>query len=164
MSLFEGNQPMKTCTIGLTLCGLLSAATGQAQTPQVTAAQWNKSATVKNGVLTYEWITPKPHLGLLVHQSMASYDSHMAKTILTPAQLTWVRQWEQQYQVFSLPRHYPKPRRVSYYGKGYTRSLSIQQKNHFLTSTWYEMDDHAARANAACSAFFTWAEHQTMGH
>ena len=154
---------MKAYTIGLMFCGLLSAAAGQAQTTQVTAGQWDRSATVKSGVLTYHWITPKPNQRSMYSQSMAGYDSHVAKIVMTPTQIAWVRQWERQYKVFSLPRHYPKPHRPWNYGAAFVNNLKIQDGSRSLVSTWNGMDQ-AKKANAASEAFFTWAEHQTTGH
>ena len=135
----------------------------QSQTPTITTGRWNQSAKLQAGVLTYHWITPKPDQRLMA-QSLAGYDQHTASITLTPQSQIWVRTWEQQYRVFSLPAHYPKLNKAKAYGYGsaFTSLVSVQDRGKSITSRWNQ-EQSAARADAAVKAFLIWAEQTTGG-
>lgn len=149
------------CTFWLTAGGT----TGQvrAQAPVISVGAWDGGATIKDGVLTYQWLTakPSPAHGLpRMSQSLASYDRHTARATLNHSQWAWTRRWEQRYRVFSLARRYPSPPGKETYAAAFGGNLRVRDGGRSVSSSWSGMS-RASRANAAANSFLVWARRST---
>lgn len=149
------------CTLWLTAGGT----TGQvrAQAPVISVGAWDGGATIKGGILTYQWLTLKrspEHGPPIMSQSLASYDRHITRATLGTSQWAWVRRWEQRYRVFSLARRYPSPPGKETYAAAFGGNLSVQDGGQSVSSRWSGMS-RASRANVAANSFLVWARRNT---
>ena len=148
------------CFLCLTAAGITSQT--QAQTPVISVGDWNTDAAIKDGMLTYQWLTPKRNGPLMMSQSLAAYDRHSARATLGVSQWAWVRRWEQRYRVFSLARRYPSPPGKETYAAAFGGSLSVRDGCRSVSSSW-SGTSRASHPNAAANSFLVWARRNTGG-
>lgn len=161
VALLYRHHALLICTFWLIVGGIAGQA--RAQAPVISVGAWDGGATIKEGVLTCQWLTAKPSLahGLpRMSQSLASYDRHIMRATLGVSQWAWVRRWEQQYRVFSLARRYPSPPGKETYAAAFGGNLSVRDGGRSVSSSWSGMS-RASRANAAANSFLVWARRNT---
>lgn len=153
------HSALLVCVFWLTTGSMESQA--QAQTPVISVGAWDGGATIKDGILTYQWLTNKSGMAGML-QSLKAFDRHTARATLNRSQWAWVRRWEQRYRVFSLARCYPSPPGKETYAAAFGGNLSVQDRGRSVSSSW-SGTSRASRPNAAANSFLVWARRNAGG-